>query len=100
MDLLAYEISHVLRQGACSLTLHVQLRLAEWAQPHLYFGVELDDFWQECVNRDKGGGSTEEKEGQLLVSQTFEGCQAWSSSSLVDDGSRGLGDFIVRPNTF
>lgn len=50
--------------------------LAEWAQLHLYFGVELDGFLQECANRNKGGGSTEEKEGQLLVSQTFEVCQA------------------------
>lgn len=50
--------------------------LAEWAQFHLYFGVELDDFLQECANRDKGGGSIEEKEAQLLVSQTFEVCPA------------------------
>lgn len=74
--------------------------LAEWAQFHLYFGVELDDFLQECANRDKGGGSIEEKEAQLLVSQTFEVCPAWSSSFLLDDSSRGLGDFIVRPNAF
>lgn len=75
MDLLAYETSHVLRQGTCSLTLQVQLMLAEWAQLHVYFELELDGFLQECANRDKGGGSTEEKEGQLLVSQTFEICQ-------------------------
>lgn len=38
----------------------------------LYFGAELDGFLQGY----KGGGSTEEKGGQLLVSQTFEICQA------------------------
>lgn len=46
------------------------------------------------------GGSTEENEGQLLRSQAFQGNQAWPSSLLLDDHSRGRGDIYSKAPHF
>lgn len=48
----------------------------------------------------EGGGSTEEKERQLLVSWASQRGQSWSSSSLLDDQSRGLGDIYSKSQHF
>jgi len=78
VDLPEFETSHVLKawRGPCPHALWGQSSLAERTQLPLYFGAGLDGFQQARVIGGQGGGSTEEKEGQLSVSWAIQGNQA------------------------